>query len=62
MKEYSIQRKEDGHWITSRNISTVDNGIWINDDLETGNKGTRIFLPFHNINQINEYEIENEIV
>ena len=56
MKEYRIQRKEDGHWITGRDICFVDNGIWINDDLETGRKGTRIFLPMHNINQINEYE------
>ena len=59
MKEYTIQRKEDGHWITSRDIDIVDNGVWINDDLEAGCKGTRIFLPLHNINQINEYEIEN---
>lgn len=59
MKEYRIQRKEDGHWITSRNIHFLDIGVWINDDLETGSKGARIFLPLHNINQINEYEIEN---
>ena len=59
MKEYRIQRKEDGHWITSRDVYIVDNGIWINDDLETGCKSTRIFIPLHNINQINEYELEN---
>ena len=59
MQEYRIQRKEDGYWITSRDIDIVDIGVWINDDLETGCKGTRIFLPLRNINQINEYEIEN---
>ena len=59
MKEYRIQRKEDNYWITSRDVSFVDNGIWINDDLETGSKDNRIFLPLHNINQINEYDIEN---
>ena len=59
MKEYRIQRKEDNHWITSRDVCFVDAGVWINDDLEAGCKDTRIFLPLHNINQINEYEIEN---
>ena len=59
MKEYRIQRKEDRHWITSRDVYITDNGIWINDDLETGCKGIRIFLPLHNINQLNEYELEN---
>ncbi len=58
MKEYRIQRKEDGYWIRSRNVHILDIGVGVNDDLETGSNGSRIFLPLHNISQINEYEVE----
>ena len=50
-----IRRKEDGYHIKSNNIDLLDIGIWINDDLETGDKLIASFIPWNNILQIVKY-------
>ena len=52
---YSIRRKEDDYFIRSYDVSFTDIGIWINDDLETGSDKSRVFIPWHNVLQVNEY-------
>lgn len=55
---YTIHRKDDGYRIKSKNITMGDIGVWINDDLETDCVNNRLFIPYHNINQIVEYTEE----
>jgi hypothetical protein len=59
---YSIHRKSDGAWIQSRSIMMLDVGVWVCDDLEAGLTNIRVFIPYHNINQINEHtqEVKND--
>ena len=57
---YTIYRKDGGYRIKSKDITMGDIGIWINDDLEKDCVNERLFIPYHNINQIVEYTEEIE--
>jgi hypothetical protein len=51
---HSIIRKDDGYRINSKSVDFTDIGIWINDDLEYGDKNNRLFIPWHNVSQVVE--------
>lgn len=54
--KYDVWRKCDDCRIKSNDITFCAEGIWINDDLETNNSGSIVFIPFSNIIQVTKYE------
>lgn len=51
--KYLITRKDDGFRIRSENIKMIESGVWILDDIEHGCTDVSVFLPWHNVLQIN---------
>lgn len=52
--KYTIHRKNDDYRIKSNNIIFNELGVWIYDDLESGDESSRLFIPWHNVLQIFE--------
>jgi len=46
MKKFLIIRKDNNYAIESNDISFVDAGIWIKDDIKTGDKNVKVFIPY----------------